>query len=319
MRKSIYPALIVALLGLMVLLAACTSQGENEAALKLGVIPVEDNFPFFVAEAEGMFTEAGLQVELFSFNSARDRDTALQAGEIDGAASDIVAAALLRKAGAPVKIVALTMGAKPEEGRFVLLAAPKSKVKQATDLRGVPVAVSQHTIIDYVNYRLLTGAGLKPEEIKTTNIPSIPERLQLLLANQVEAALLPDPLATLAEKQGTKVILDDTKEKENISQVVLLFREEAIKNKRASIARLLEVFGEASSRVGADPQKYRELFVEKARVPDELKDSYLTPHYSEPSLPTEAEVQAVLDWMVAGGLISKPFKYGELVDSQFVR
>lgn len=286
--------------------------------LRLGVIPVEDNFPFFVAEAEGLFAENSLAVELLSFNSARDRDTALQAGEIDGEVADIVAAALISKGGTPVKIVSLTMGMTPAEGRFALLVAPGSGIDSPAALKGEAVAVSQHTIIDYVNYRLLTAAGLKPEEITTTNVPAIPERLQLLLGGAVQAALLPDPMATLAEKQGAKVLLDDTNGEDNISQVVLLFREEALAAKGEAIARLLDVFGQAAARVRENPNAYRDLFIEKARVPEELKETYLAPKYSPPALPRPEEVQAVMDWMVAGGLLDTPYTYEDLVDPAFV-
>ncbi|TDA70407.1 MAG: metal ABC transporter substrate-binding protein [Clostridia bacterium] len=315
-------------LSLVVMAAGCGSSSPSPETgaggakelppLRLGVIPVEDNFPFFVAEAEGLFAKNGLKVELLSFNSARDRDTALQAGEIDGEVADIVAAALIRKGGTPVKIVSLTMGLTPAEGRFALLTAPGSGIDRPADLKGVPVAVSQHTIIDYVAYRLLTGAGLKPEEIKTTNVPAIPERLQLLLGGAVQAALLPDPMATLAEKRGAKVLLDDTQGKDNVSQVVLLFREETIAANGEAIARLLDVFAQAAARVSENPNAYRELFIAKARVPEDLKDTYLAPKYSPPALPRPEEVQAVMDWMVAGGLLEQPYTYEDLVDPAFM-
>jgi NitT/TauT family transport system substrate-binding protein len=321
--KIICVFLSVILLAVLIM-SGCSRTQKNSPAgklepLKLGVLPMEDNFPFFVAQADGMFTKAGLPAELISFNSARERDLALQAGEIDGEVADIVAAALLKKAGTPVKIVSLTMGSTPREGRFVLLAAPDSGIDQPADLKGVKVAVSEHTIIDYVNYRLLAIAGLRPEEITTVNIPAIPARLQLLLAGQVKAAVLPDPLATLAEKKGAKVILDDTQINENISQVVLLFREEVIENKASSITALLDVFGDASALVTSNPQKYRGLFIEKARLPEELKDTYLTPRYSQPALPGPDEVQLVMNWMVTEKLIPNAYSYQEITDSQFTR
>ncbi|MBC7325767.1 MAG: ABC transporter substrate-binding protein, partial [Moorella sp. (in: Bacteria)] len=94
MKKGIA---VLLLFFLVLLVAACGpgKSGEKEGgeALKLGLIPVEDNFPFFVAEQEGLFTKAGLEVELVPFNSARDRDLALQSRSIDGEVADIVATA----------------------------------------------------------------------------------------------------------------------------------------------------------------------------------------------------------------------------------
>ncbi|WP_258360291.1 ABC transporter substrate-binding protein [Moorella sulfitireducens] len=287
-------------------------------SLKLGLIPVEDNFPFFVAEAEGLFSRAGLEVELVPFNSARDRDLALQAKSIDGEVADIVATALLRKGGTPVKIVSLTMGSTPAEGRFALVARPGTNIGRPEQLEGVTVGISENTIIEYVADRLLEGAGVDPGSVQKVAVPQIPERLQLLLGGRLEAALLPDPFATLAEKKGGRVILDDTKIDRNLSQVVLIFREETLKEKGPAIKKLLEVYAEAAGLVSSNADKYRELFVARARIPEELKDTYLSPKFSPPRLPAETEVTDVQQWMVAKKLLPAAYGYDELVDPTFV-
>lgn len=307
---------------LMVLMAAgCRAPGgkaRGKESLKLGLIPVEDNFPFFVAEQEGLFARAGLKVELVPFNSARERDLALQAKSIDGEVADIVATALLRKGGTPVKIVSLTMGATPSEGRFALVARPGSAVSRPEQLRGATVGISENTIIEYVADRLLQGAGVEPGSVQKVAVPQIPERLQLLLGGRLEAALLPDPFATLAEKKGGRVILDDTKIDRNLSQVVLIFREETIKEKGPAIKKLLQVYAEAAGLVSSHADKYRELFITRARIPAELKDTYLSPKFSSPGVPAKTEVADVQEWMVAKKLLPAAYSYEELVDPTFV-
>ncbi|MGI6285281.1 MetQ/NlpA family ABC transporter substrate-binding protein [Neomoorella humiferrea] len=323
MKTLVGKRLSLALLLLIVVMAAAgcrttAKEGRTEETLKLGLIPVEDNFPFFVAEEEGLFNKAGLKVELIPFNSARDRDLALQAGNIDGEVADIVAAALLRKGGTPVKIVSLTMGSTPAEGRFALVARPGTAVNRPEQLKGATLGISENTIIEYVADRLLMEAGVDPGSVQKVAVPQIPERLQLLLGGRLEAALLPDPFATLAEKKGGRVILDDTKLQRNLSQVVLIFREDAIKEKGAAIKKVLQLYGEAADMVSSHPEKYRELFVAKARIPEELKDTYLSPRFSPPRLPAEREVADVQDWMVAKKLLPAPYSYAELVDGTFV-
>ncbi|MDN5344763.1 MAG: NitT/TauT family transport system substrate-binding protein [Clostridia bacterium] len=309
------------LLSLALLATGCRSgegRGQNGETLKLGLIPVEDNFPFFVAAQEGLFAKAGLKVELVPFNSARDRDLALQAKNIDGEVADIVATALLRKGGTPVKIVSLTMGATPAEGRFALLARPGAAIQRPEQLKGVSVGISENTIIEYVADRLLQGAGVDPGSVEKVAVPQIPERLQLLLGGRLETALLPDPFATLAEKKGGRVILDDTKIDRNLSQVVLIFREDTLKEKATAVKKLLQVYGDAAALVSNHPDRYRELFIDKARVPAELKDTYLAPRYSPPRVPTRSEVADVQEWMVAKKLLPAAYSYGELVDTTFV-
>ncbi len=294
-------------------------RSAKEDTIKLGVIPVEDNFPFFIAEQENLFSKAGLNVELVVFNSARDRDIALQSKNIDGEVADIVAAVLMFKSGTPVKIVSLTMGSTPEEGRFALLAAPGSGIKEASRLSGASIGISENTIIEYVTDGLLKEAGLEPDNVKKIAIPQIPERLQLLLSDKIDAALLPDPLASLAEQKGALAVLDDTKLEKNLSQVVLVFREEAIKQKAKQIGKLLQVYCEAAKLAGDNPDAYRELFIDKARVPEDLRHIYLAPKYSDPQLPQEKDVEAVINWMLSKELISEPLAYTDIVATSFIK
>jgi NitT/TauT family transport system substrate-binding protein len=303
------------LISLLVLAVAggCQSEGKSKT-LKLGMLPIEDNFPFFVAEQEGIFQRHGLSVELVLFSSARDRDMAFQAGQIDGETADPVAVALLRKSGVRAKIISLTMGATPQEGRFAVLAAPKSRIKKAGDLVGSILAISENTIIEYVADQLLLASGVNPQDVKKLPVPDMLQRLQLLVNGQVDAAVLPDPLATLAEKQGAKVILDDTKTKENLSPVVLVFREEIIRSRQSDLARLLAAYQEAAAKVTADPRAYRELFVSRIRVPEPLKETYLAPKYSSPRLPEPQDLERMVNWMVSKGLLSEPYQYEDLVE-----
>lgn len=318
MKKTV---LFLLVLSLALFLAACKAPGskdKQERSLKLGLIPVEDNFPFFVAEQEGLFAKAGLKVELVTFNSAKDRDLALQARSIDGEVADIIATALLRKGGTPVKIVSLTMGATPDEGRFALLTRPGSPIHLPEQLRGATIGISENTIIEYVTDRLLQGAGVEISSVEKVAVPQIPQRLQLLLGGRLEAALLPDPFASLAEKKGARVILDDTKGSRNLSQVVLIFREEAIKEEAPVIKKLLQVYAEAANLISRNPARYRELFIAKARVPDDLRDTYLAPKFAPPQLPQRSEVAGVLEWMMQKKLLSSAYSYEEMVDTSFV-
>lgn len=286
--------------------------------LKIGVLFIEDNLPLFLAEAEDRFKKAGLEVKLIPFPSAAERDAALQAGQIDGEAADIVAACLLKKGGTDVRISAITLGVTPKEGRFVLLGSPNSNFKSAKDLRNVKIAVSENTIIEYVTDMLLTKEGLTNEEIQKLSIPKMPVRLQMLVNNQVSAALLPDPLASLAQKQGAKVIIDDTTIKDNVSQVVLMFRKDSIDTKNEEIRKLIQVYGQAGSDLTSSPDKYKALVFEKAKIPAPIKETYKSPTFSSPQAPSKQDVNNVVNWMVEKKLLDKPYTYEELVDKSLI-
>lgn len=120
--------------------------------------------PLYIAEQEGFYADSGVQVELVPFLSALERDSALIAGSIDAAISDPVGALLLDKGRGLLKMTTLCLGAKPGEGVFAILASPRSGLQAVEELKGVQVAVSTATIIEYVTgcrlFSSVSGARL---------------------------------------------------------------------------------------------------------------------------------------------------------------
>ncbi|WP_366921779.1 MetQ/NlpA family ABC transporter substrate-binding protein [Metallumcola ferriviriculae] len=314
--KKFFLLLIVSL----ILTTGCGSGGANEEQpLRIGVLPIEDSLPLFVAEAENIFVENGVDVELVSFNSARDRDMALQAGEIDGEVADILAAALLEKSEVDVSIISLTLGTIPQEGRFALLTSPNSGLDSLAKVDSLSVAISENTIIEYVLDQLIEVGSINKEKVDKVSIPRIPERLQLLLADKIDAAVLPDPLASLAEAKGAHVILDDTKINDNISQVVVLFTKDTVQENAGAVTKMIDAYDQAVEIFNANPDSYRQLFIEKARVPQDIQNSYQAPKFSPAQVPAQADVDRLLNWAKAKNLIPGGISYEQLIDNSFVK
>lgn len=319
-KKLISYCLVFFVLSLAIFVSGCGAQKTSEnqppktesKTVKIGILPIEDNLPFYVAEKDEMYTKEGVKVELISFASAMERDAALQAGQIDGQVADLLAVALLKKIGTDVKIASIGLGATPKEGRFAILSSPQSGIKDLAGSKGASLGISQNSIIDYVSDKMLLDKGLKLEDVKKISIPKMPVRLDMLLSDQINTACLPDPLASLAEAKGAHVLVDDTYR--NISQTVFLFRTESIKENPEGIKAVIRAYGTAGQALTNNPDQYRDLFLEKAQVPPDLKDSYETPTFSKLQLPTEEDVKSVMEWMVEKKLIPQAYDYQELVD-----
>ena len=119
MRKSKWTKVVAASLMGMMLLTGCgggAAKDNNADAepLKVGLLRIDDSFPFYVAEQEGLFEKHNVAVELQGFSNARDQSTALQGGELDALMTDTVVTALSIKGGADIRIVAFALGAEPE-------------------------------------------------------------------------------------------------------------------------------------------------------------------------------------------------------------
>ncbi|MBO8128882.1 MAG: ABC transporter substrate-binding protein [Peptococcaceae bacterium] len=296
-----------------------TTTSEEAAAqpIKLGLLPITDNLPFWVAEQKGYFTEEGVEVELVNFKSAVNRDSALTADQVDGVLGDIISVAQLNDAGTPVKIVSIGQGVTAKEGRFAILSSPQSNITDVEQLKGVGIGCSLKTIMEYIIDQTLTAKGFSEEDIKKVQIPQIPLRLEALLNGSLEAAILPDPLAALAEIKGAHVVLEDTDQ--NISQTVIYFREETLNENLAGVRAVMRAYARAVQDIQANPDAFTDLLIEKARMPEIVAQSDkhgMEIIFSAPELPTEEQVNRVLNWMKAKNLLKKDLACEDLIDKR---
>lgn len=301
----------------LVVAVGCNKTTEQKPVqvteLKIGVLPTEDTIPFLVAEQKGFFAEENVKVELVPFQSAMEKDSALQSGQLDGVIADLIVAALLKDSGSDIKITSLTTGVTPGEGRFAILTAPSKNIKSLEELKGKKIAVSTNTIIEYVTDGILLQGGIDPSEVEKVLVPKLPVRLEMLLSGQVEAAVLPDPLAAFAEFNGATVFGDNTSGK-NLSQVVLVMNNKNLQEKAEAMKGFYKAFGKAVNEYNADAEKYRSLVIEHAKVPEPIKNQYAMPKFSSPQLPQEKEVNEVLKWMQDKGLLKNNTTYDSLVE-----
>lgn len=304
------------LLLLAMLLAAAIPAPATEP-LKIGLLPIEDSVPFYVAEQEKMYGRENLEVELIPFQSALERDSALAAAAIDGAIDDPIGAILFDKGRGRLKITATCLGEKPEEGVFAILAAPDSGLRTVDDLKGVEVAVSSSTIIEYVTDRMLGQHGFTAEEIRKIEVVKMPIRLQMLLAGAVKAATLPEPLASIAVGKGARVLVRDDTGQESLSQTVIVFRSEVMTSRKADVAAFFRAYTGAVQAIAADPERYRDLFLDKGRIPPFLAKTYPIPRYPLPAPFSATLYEPIINWLAAKQLVAR-LPYETMVASDFL-
>lgn len=311
----------------MVLLTGCggsaagnEQNGEQGEPLKIGLLRIDDSFPFYVAEKEGLFEKHHVSVELQNFSNARDQSTALQGGELDVLMTDPVVTALSLKGGSDVRIVAMALGAVPEEGRFLIVSAPDSGITAPEQLEGKTLAISNNTMMDYLVEQYETTLGLDKAAISTVNMPDLMLRTTTLLeGKEIDAAILPDPLAAYAVAEGANVVIDDTQLGVNFSQSVVAVTTDAIDNNREAVANLLAAYNEAIELINSNPEAYQTYALECANVPATLAETYPTPTFTANSIPGEADIALVNSWMVERGLLDAAYAYEDMVDSSFVQ
>lgn len=291
--------------------------GDDKAVLRLALLPVPDVLPVYVAIENGYFKELGVEVEPLPVGSAVERDQLMQAGKVDGMINELSGAANFNREKVQAKIVSVARSPIGESPLFRILAAPGSNIKSVKDLAGVPIGISVNTVIEYISTRLLTAGGLSPDEIKFKSIPVLPERLQLLLQGQVKAVTLPDPLGAAAIKNGAVEVVSDLA-KRDVSQSVITFTVDAIENKKQLVKNFMIGWDRAAKDMNENPGKYEALMLKKIRVPKNIRGEFSIPPMPVGAIPSRAQWDDAMAWMVEKGLIAQPLKYEESVTEEFL-
>ena len=278
--------------------------------LKFGILHTEDTLPIVVAENHGIFEKYGLKVKVIPFNSALERDAALMANELDAVITDPLAVIILRNKGYDIKIVSICLGEKPDEGVFSILSSPHSNINCIKDLKGKRIAISSNTIIEYVTDMLLKKYNIKAEK---TEVRRMPLRLQMLLSDKVDAATLPEPLATYAVSRGAKEIVSDVMLKESITQTVIVFTNSFIENHKTNVEDFLKAYKESVSKINASPYTFKKCFLEVARIPGSMTSSYKVPHYPYPKRFPLKYYKNYEQWALKKGIIKKEMPYRKAI------
>ncbi len=300
--------LSAALLGLalsLTLPGAVLAQAQVRE-LKVGVFLDSDSLPLLVAEAQGLFAKEGVKVSLLAFQNPVERDAALQAGAVDGVVSDLLAAALAVQAGFEVRVTSLT------DGRYGIVSAPGSGIGSLQALKGIPVAISMNSIINYATEVMLGAAGLAPGEIQEVAVAKMPVRLEMLLAGQVKAACLPEPLLSAAVARGARLLgaSDDT----GLGAGVLVFTKKALDEALPQIQAFYRAYSAAAAAINANNDAYRPFLAQRLAFPADLTGGYRFVRYQKARLPQAADLAKALDWLGSKGLLKGSLGPERLLD-----
>ncbi len=294
----------------------CTKNSPSAPQVKtltIGIMPDVESIPFIIADKNGYFREEGVSVKIEPFKSAKDRDAALQSGQLDGVVSDMLAVVFANEGGISLKMVA------KNDGNIQLIAGKDSGITSIQDIKGKQVGLSTNTIMEYTTDRMLESAGIKPADIKKNAIPPLNTRLLMLQESKIDAAILPDPLAGLAvNKYGAKV-LNSTDQMASKAGVIA-FRATTLQDNPEQVKAIMRSYNRAVEYLQKEPMaSYADFVIEKQSFPVEVKDILKLPAYTKAELPNEKTFNDVVIWLKSKDLIKGNYDYKSLVDDSVLR
>jgi len=151
---------------------------------------------------------------------------------------------------------------------------------------------------------------IKAEKIEVRRMPL---RLQMLLSDKVNAATLPEPLATYAVSRGAKRIVSDAMLKESITQTVIVFTNSFIKKYKNEIEDFLRAYKESVFKINTSPHTYKKCFLEVARIPPSIASSFKVPHYPYPKVFPIKYYKNYEQWALRKGIIRKEMSYRKAI------
>lgn len=295
MRKFYYAAMVAAVVLIFSLvLPGC---GRDESAnkevtekIRIGLMPDAGALPLLLME----------DVETVPFFSARERDTAMQLGELDGMMGDLVGFFTFTSKGIPLKVLTIT------ESRFLLVGSPGSEVSSGAETAPWRVGLSENSVIEYMVDHWAQG-----RPVEKVAIPQVPVRMEMLSQGQIPLACLTDAMAWPLLARGFPIIRDQRDGDEEPG--ILLFSQAFLDRKDVDLEKFRKDWNDAVAEINRHPGKYRDLLEETARIPRIEGQPYPMPVFRPVTLPTEAQVDSVLSWFREKTGWTVPVRYEEVV------
>ncbi|SHF10512.1 ABC transporter substrate-binding protein [Alkalibacter saccharofermentans] len=301
MKKNIA---FILLLTSIFLFSGCSDKSDSSDKISLGLMSDTASIPFVLADLSGYFENQGVEIEIQIFQSALDRDSALQANTINAVSSDLISAGFLKESGN-----ALIISSRTECG-YAILSSPDSDINSPYDLEGKKVGLSTNTLMEYLLDLTVEKYGIS--DISKTNIPIMPARLEMLRENQIDAATLPDPLTYLAQKDNSKVI--STNVDLGVYPGVILFNESFVLENPEAVKGFYAAYNRAVDKINDSglEDSLKEIN-QIMNFPEPVLTDLYNLRYTHSSLPTEENLASALKWLYGKGFISELYSYEDMV------
>ena len=288
--------------------SACGNQPKTETSteskkIDLGLMSDTTGIPLIVAQELDYFTDENVDIDLHVFFSAIDRDAAVQANQLNSMTSDLISVGLLKESGSQFVVISKT------ETEYKLLTSPEEKNTSLDSFQNKKIGLSTNTLMEYLVDMVITEHNL--ENIEKVNIPKMPTRLEMLGNNQINGAILPEPLASLSVNQGSSVLISN--KDLDLYPGVLMFNDAFMKENEDIMIGFVKAYNRATDYINTHGmEEFRPQINEILSFSDEGFDTFKDSKFTHISLPPEKSISSAMNWLYEKEMISKVYTYDEV-------
>lgn len=266
---------------------------EDSLALKIGVLPTLDCLPIYVAKDCGLFDSTKADIRLKLFNSQIDGDQALVDGRLEGCVTDIVRGQRMKaKRGVSLDYVAAT------NAGWQLISNRLARIKRINQLDDKMIAITRFSATALLADLATDSAKLKDETVFKIQINDINLRLQMLLANEMDAMFLPEPQATTARLYKNPVLMDSRNK--DLRLGVIAFNKNAMNDerRRRQLAIFISGYNAACDSINKNGiRKYTSTLKKYYQLDDKTINALPKTRYEHAKAPRQKDIDAADRWL----------------------
>lgn len=268
-------------------------QREDSAALKVGVMPTLDCLPLYVARQYHLFDSLGADIRLKGFTAQMDCDTALAGGSVEGSVTDLVRGQRLIAQGTSLTYVTAT------DAYWQLITNRNARIKQLKQLYDKMLAMTRYSATDLLGDKAVDSVKLQTERVFRVQVNDVNVRKEMMINNEMDAALMTEPQATAIRLAHGKVLMDSRQK--GIRLGAIAFRTDVVRDKTRR--KQMDVFRRAYNMACDSINKYgvrhfSHLIADYCKVKQSVADSLPQDiRYSRIVAPRASDLDRADQWL----------------------
>ncbi len=286
--------------------------GLEHPEISVGVLPIADVAPVYVAISRGLFDAEGLIVRAVLVQGGAAAIPALQGGDLQFSYGNWVSFLLANQEGIDLRAVADGVAAAP--GFTELLAMPDSGlVDDPAGLGGTTIAVNTLNNIGELAIRsTLRDNGIPFEDVQLIEIP-FPDMGATLERGDVDVIWASEPVPTVVKTDlGAVTVVDSfIGEMEGFPVAGYQATADFVAANPGTVAAFQRALAAAVEIIHEDPDIVREVLLGYTNLEPEIADEIALPSYQSGLEP--ATLQRVADYLIEFEMLEPGLEVDELV------
>lgn len=256
--------------------------GDGDDHLDIAMVSSLDTEPYYHAEEEGYFEDAGLDVTMSEADAGPSLVTGVLNGTYDAASSAAFPILVALGEGSDLKLFSGATNVAPDHGNSGLVVSEDSSIEGYEDLPGKTVATNALTSLTTLATQIgVDDAGDDPDSIDFTSLP-FEQSVQAVDQGDADAAVVISPFQTKAEMEGMDVIDDPigTQMPEGAPYNVMFTSTETSEDKSEEFTKFNEAVLHAVEDLQNNEDLQRDLAVSVIGLDEDVAAEVELPDYS---------------------------------------